>query len=91
MPGSASRAATAPATWSPGSARPAPGLMLDPVGRGRGHSRDEGGRRSHIVTHERGNFLGELAQLSGRPYLVDAQALTDVEAIAIPPDGCARC
>jgi thioredoxin reductase (NADPH) len=28
----------------------------------------------------------ELAQLSGRPFLVDAQALTDVDAVAIPPD-----
>ena len=41
---------------------------------------------SHIVTHERGNFMGELAQLSGRPYLVDATALADVEAIAVRPD-----
>ena len=30
--------------------------------------------------------MGELAQLSGRPFLVDAKALTDVEAVAIPPD-----
>ena len=30
--------------------------------------------------------MGELAQLSGRPYLVDEEALTDVEAVAIPPD-----
>jgi hypothetical protein len=30
--------------------------------------------------------MGELAQLSGRPYLVVEQALTDVEAVAIPPD-----
>ena len=44
------------------------------------------GRREHIATHERGNFLGELAQLSGRPYLVDADALTDVEVIAIVPE-----
>ncbi|HLO19641.1 MAG TPA: FAD-dependent oxidoreductase, partial [Sphingomicrobium sp.] len=45
-----------------------------------------GGENSHIVTHERGNFMGELAQLSGRPYLVNEKALTDVEAVAIPPD-----
>src|SRR5215218_3673200 len=44
------------------------------------------GTDTYIVTHERGNFLGELAQLSGRPYLVDAIAQTDVEAIAVPPD-----
>ena len=32
------------------------------------HERD---RSEYIVTHERGNFMGELAQLSGRPYLVE--------------------
>src|SRR5271165_6785486 len=31
-----------------------------------------------IVTYHAGNFLGELAQLSGRPSLVDAVALSDV-------------
>ena len=30
--------------------------------------------------------MGELAQLSGRPYLVNAVALTDVQAVAISPD-----
>ncbi len=45
-----------------------------------------GGENAHIVTHERGNFMGELAQLSGRPFLVDEKALTEVEAVAIPPD-----
>jgi thioredoxin reductase (NADPH) len=49
-------------------------------------TRPNGGETSHIVTHERGNFMGELAQLSGRPYLVDETAVTDVEAVAIPPD-----
>jgi thioredoxin reductase (NADPH) len=38
-----------------------------------------------IVTYEAGGFLGELAQLSGRPSLVDAVALSDVEAIEIAP------
>src|SRR5207248_169576 len=45
-----------------------------------------GGENSHIVTHGRGNFMGELAQLSGRPYLVNEIAVTDVEAVAIAPD-----
>ena len=49
-------------------------------------TQDDRGRPNHIVTHERGNFLGELAQLSGRPYLVDAKALTAVEAVAVPAD-----
>ncbi len=30
----------------------------------------------HIVTHEAGSFMGELAQLSGRPSLVNGVALT---------------
>lgn len=38
-----------------------------------------------IVTYGAGNFLGELAQLSGRPSLADAEALSDVEAIEISP------
>ena len=37
-----------------------------------------------IVTHGPGAFIGELAQLSGRPSLVDAQATKPVEAIVIP-------
>src|SRR6478752_10637950 len=62
-----------------------PGLMLILSGRVE-VTRPEGGQPLRIVTHERGNFMGELAQLSGRPYLVDEQALTDVEAVAISPD-----
>lgn len=38
-----------------------------------------------IVTYGPGGFLGELAQLSGRPALIDAIALEPVEAIAIDP------
>src|SRR3954469_2828002 len=39
-----------------------------------------------ITTHEAGGFMGELAQLSGRPSLVDATAQEPVEALIIPPD-----
>jgi thioredoxin reductase (NADPH) len=39
-----------------------------------------------IVTHGPGAFLGELAQLSGQPALVDAQARGKVEAVVIPPE-----
>jgi len=39
-----------------------------------------------IVTHEAGGFMGELAQLAGRPALVDAHARGPVEALIIPPD-----
>jgi thioredoxin reductase (NADPH) len=37
-----------------------------------------------IVAHRPGSFMGELAQLSGRPALVDADAKTTVEAVVIP-------
>src|SRR6478752_3796287 len=42
--------------------------------------------RSHVVTHRSGGFMGELAQLSGRPSLVDATAITDSEILMIPPE-----
>jgi thioredoxin reductase (NADPH) len=49
-------------------------------------SQDELGRRTLIVTHGAGSFMGELAQLSGRAALVDAYARGRVEALLIPPD-----
>jgi thioredoxin reductase (NADPH) len=45
----------------------------------------QGVKHESIVTHSAGNFLGELAQLSGRPSLVDAEAREPVEALCIPP------
>jgi thioredoxin reductase (NADPH) len=47
---------------------------------------DESGRRQLIATHGPGEFTGELAQLAGRPVLVDAYALEPVEALVIAPD-----
>jgi thioredoxin reductase (NADPH) len=47
---------------------------------------DESGRRELIVTHRAGAFMGELAQLAGRPALVDAYAQTAVDALIIPPE-----
>jgi thioredoxin reductase (NADPH) len=47
---------------------------------------DESGRRALIVTHGIGEFMGELAQLAGRPVLVDAYAREPVEALIIRPD-----
>src|SRR5207244_3446058 len=43
-------------------------------------------RREAIVTHGPGSFMGEVAQLSGRPALVDAHAEERVEALIIPPE-----
>ena len=42
------------------------------------------GSREAIITHGPGNFIGELAQLSNRPSLVNAEAIEPVEAIVIP-------
>jgi thioredoxin reductase (NADPH) len=63
-----------------------PGLMMITSGKVEVTQHDREGEQSHIVTHERGNFMGELAQLSGRPVLVDSKALTDVEGIAVAPE-----
>jgi thioredoxin reductase (NADPH) len=62
-----------------------PGLVLILSGKVE-VTRQDGDERKQIVVHERGNFMGELAQLSGRPFLVDEKALTDIEAVAIPAD-----
>jgi thioredoxin reductase (NADPH) len=47
---------------------------------------DESGRRTPIVSHGPGAFMGELAQLAGRRALVDAHALERVDALIIAPD-----
>jgi thioredoxin reductase (NADPH) len=47
---------------------------------------DQSGRRTPIVSYGVGAFMGELAQLAGRPALVDAHAQEPVEALIIPPD-----
>jgi thioredoxin reductase (NADPH) len=46
----------------------------------------ESGRHELIVTHGPGHFMGELAQIAGRPALVDAHAVEPVEALIIPPE-----
>lgn len=38
-----------------------------------------------IVIHEKGSLVGELSQLSGRPFLVDARAEGDCDVVAISP------
>jgi thioredoxin reductase (NADPH) len=48
--------------------------------------RDGLGHVAPIVRQGRGQFLAELAQLSGGAGLVDAYADQDVEALLIPPD-----
>jgi thioredoxin reductase (NADPH) len=48
--------------------------------------RNQSGHSTLIVVHDRGAFMGELAQLAGRPALVDSYAKGPVEALIIPPD-----
>jgi thioredoxin reductase (NADPH) len=49
-------------------------------------ARDGAGETQLITTHRTGGFLGELAQLSGRPALVDALAVGPVQALTISPE-----
>jgi thioredoxin reductase (NADPH) len=49
--------------------------------------RDPLGHMAPIVEEGPGEFLAEVAQLSGGPAFVDAHAITDVETLLIPPEG----
>jgi thioredoxin reductase (NADPH) len=62
----------------------APGAFIILAGRA-DSSQHRLGRSEPIVTHGPGSFMGELAQLSGRPSLVDAIAIGLVDALVIPP------
>jgi thioredoxin reductase (NADPH) len=62
------------------------GLIVVLAGGARITQRGEAGVPAEIVTHGPGGFAGELAQLSGRPSLVDCHAVEDVDALVIPPD-----
>ena len=65
---------------------PGPGLAGILSGSVTVSQRDTQGRSSVIVTHQPGAFMGELAQLSGKPALVDVIADSDVEVLLIPPE-----
>lgn len=65
-----------------------PGHGLAVILRGTVEITQESAAGAHvsIVTHGPGAFMGELAQLSGRPALVDATATSEVDALLIAPD-----
>jgi len=63
-----------------------PGLIIILAGQVEIVRRDELGHRTPIVTYGPGSFMGELAQLAGRPALIDAHAREPVEALIISPD-----
>jgi thioredoxin reductase (NADPH) len=64
----------------------APGLVVVLAGTIAVTAHDYFGTHEPIVRHSPGNFLGELAQLSGRPALSDATAEEAVEAVIISPE-----
>jgi thioredoxin reductase (NADPH) len=80
-----------PRSYSKGAAlatagQPSEGLILFYAGETEITQKDEAGLPAPIVIYGPGSFMGELAQLSGRPSLVDARALTGIEALVIPPE-----
>jgi thioredoxin reductase (NADPH) len=62
-----------------------PGLFVILAGEIAVTQRSALGYEEPIVTHGPGSFMGELNQLSGRPSLVDATAVRQVETFVIPP------
>src|SRR5258708_33478111 len=62
------------------------GLFVLLHGRVRIYSRDSFGRSTLVTEHEDGHFMAEMAQLSGKPALIDGIALTDAETLVIEPD-----
>ncbi|PSJ62810.1 FAD-dependent oxidoreductase [Pseudaminobacter soli (ex Li et al. 2025)] len=66
--------------------RVSPGVIIVLSGHVEVTRNDQSGNRAAIVTHGPGAFLGELAQLAGRPALVDAHAQDLLEALVIGPD-----
>jgi thioredoxin reductase (NADPH) len=66
--------------------RVALGLFVLLHGRVRIHSRDSFGRSTLITEHDDGHFMAEMAQLSGKPALIDGVALTDCETLVVSPE-----
>jgi thioredoxin reductase (NADPH) len=63
---------------------PSPGMIVVLKGELADTQHNVLGHDQLIVTHGPGHFMGELAQLSGRPSLVNATATTPLETIVIP-------
>jgi len=63
-----------------------PGLIIVLSGQIRITRHDHSGRRDTIVEYKAGQFMGELAQLAGKPSLIDGDALEPVDALVIAPD-----
>jgi thioredoxin reductase (NADPH) len=70
--------------------KPVPGMFVLLEGHVAMTQRDGLGHITPIVDYGRGQFIAEIAQLSGRVSLVDGKAEDEVEALLIPPDGLRR-
>ena len=66
---------------------PGPGMFVVLSGHVAITQRDGLGHVTPVVEQGPGQFLAEVAQLSGRPALVDGTAEDEVEVLLIPPDG----
>ena len=64
----------------------APGMIVLRSGSVQVSRHDPLGHLAPIVEQGTGEFVAEVGQLSGRPALVDVHAVTDVEALLIPPE-----
>ncbi|HTT40262.1 MAG TPA: FAD-dependent oxidoreductase [Burkholderiales bacterium] len=62
------------------------GLMVILEGNVTVYRRDVTGAQEPLVTYGRGGFFGELAQITGRPALVDARAEGEVLVLLLPPE-----
>src|SRR6187401_1235186 len=66
---------------------PGPGMFVFLSGSISVIGRDPLGHQIPIVEEGPGEFLAEVGQLSGGPAFVDVHAVTDVEALLVPPEG----
>ena len=65
--------------------KPGAGMVVVLSGRIAVTQRDGLGHVTPVIDHRRGQFLGEVGQLSGWASLVDARARGRVEALVLPP------
>ncbi|MGY3602784.1 MULTISPECIES: FAD-dependent oxidoreductase [unclassified Bradyrhizobium] len=66
--------------------KPGPGMFVVLSGTVAITQRDGLGHVTPVIDQGPGQFLAEIAQLSGRPALVDGHAEGDVETLLIPPE-----
>jgi thioredoxin reductase (NADPH) len=70
--------------------KPGPGMFVILSGHVAITQRDGLGHVTPVIEEGPGQFLAEVAQLSGRAALVDGHAEGDVEVLVIPPEGLRR-